>query len=186
MSLLLNSKTLGLHSQFFGKETELWTLFDRFTACSRFSVPEHEVTISPDNITFGPNYYTIFISQLLGSNFRIVYYCMLHYLFERDYNDSAQLLYQNLLHFIQEHNLELSNQSFSISDEEVKTYYFKFFYSLLQSRNKRKLIVDQLNILPQMDLLMMHLTQLIAGQHDLVIEINAREIQLNIKKQLGF
>ena len=73
-----------------------------------------------------------------------------------------------------------------ISDDEAKIYLTKFLYSLFRSKGKRKILVEELSCLPQMDLLMRNLMKRLTGEEDLIIEINGEEISAGLKNNLGF
>lgn len=81
MSFLINDSIFRLQSSLLSKTQGLLRLFDRFEASSCFSVPEKEPSVSLDNITFGPDQYNIFINELSGANMRIIYFCVLYYIF---------------------------------------------------------------------------------------------------------
>jgi hypothetical protein len=151
------------------KSDGLLGLFDRFETSSCFSIPSNEPVINKDNITFGPEQYTVEVSDIMGSNIRIIYYCLLYYTFEKNPNNEGSKVYQRLLEYIKDHNLAISHTKVTIAEEEVKGYYARFFISLFRSKCQRKLIIEELSALPQMDLLMMHFIQSITGQNDLVI-----------------
>ena len=106
-----------------------------------FEIPEKEITINTDNVTLSPDQFTVIVPELIGSNMRIIYYCLLHYIFERHPEHKGVEMYQKLLHFIYTHDLTVKQKNIFIRDEEAKIYYTKFFYSLFREKGQRKLIV---------------------------------------------
>ena len=117
---------------------------------------------------------------------RIIYFCLLYYIFERNPENRGLAMYEKLLNFIYSHNMEVETEKGSIADEESKIYFTKFFYSLFRYKCKRKIIVEEMSCLPQMDLLMRSLIEKMTGENDLIIEINGPEIMKGVLKYLGF
>ena len=117
---------------------------------------------------------------------RIIYFCLLYYIFERNPENRGLAMYEKLLNFIYSHNMEVEIEKGNIADEESKIYFTKFFYSLFRYKCKRKIIVEEMSCLPQMDLLMRSLIEKMTGENDLIIEINGPEIMKGVLKYLGF
>ena len=113
---------------------------------------------------------------------RIIYYSILYYIFERNPENKGLEMYEKLLDFVYQNDIGLKTRKLTISDEESKIYFTKFFYSLFRSKCKRKVIVDELSTLPQMDTLITHLMKKMTGEEDLILEINADELSRAIKK----
>ena len=82
--------------------------------------------------------------------------------------------------------MEIQTTRGIITDEESKIFFTKFLYSLFRSKCKRKIIIDELSFLPQMDLLMRHLMKKMTGEEDLIIEINGSQISSGVNKYLDF
>ena len=82
--------------------------------------------------------------------------------------------------------MQVETEKGIISDEESKVYFTKFFHSLFRSQSKRKIIVEEMSCLPQMDLLMLHLIRKMTGEDDLIIEDNGFAVMNGIYNILGF
>lgn len=68
-------------------------LFDRMQAKVPFAVPENSVVVNTDNITFGPNRYVIVSSESEDHFFKVIYYSLLYYIFEKDYDEESRSSY---------------------------------------------------------------------------------------------
>jgi hypothetical protein len=51
---------------------------------SVFTIHENSIVVDLDNITFGPQRYAITISDSSHLYHRIIYYCVLYFIFEKD------------------------------------------------------------------------------------------------------
>jgi hypothetical protein len=102
--------------EFLSRIESLRTLFDKFEAQPCFTIPEHEVTINPDNVTLSPEQYNIFLSQLEMSNMRIIYYCLLYYIFERNPENKGFEMYERLMDFIYSHRFHIRHGDFVIEE----------------------------------------------------------------------
>lgn len=94
-------------------------------------------------------------------------------------------IYHNIIRFIVEHNVSFCNSEVVLHDEEVKTYYIKFLFSMLRRKGK-KMIIEEFVALPQMSLLILHLLQKVTGERELILDLNCLKVQTALMKELGF
>ncbi len=84
MSFFSEVAFLEYHMIYLNKNYSLCDLFDMFPAHPCFITPQKSMTVNLDNITFGPNERSLILSKSPEAMGRIIYYCLLYYIFEID------------------------------------------------------------------------------------------------------
>jgi hypothetical protein len=122
------------------------------------------VVVDLENITFGPGRYSIRLQEKEDIFFKIVNYCILHFIFEKAYDAKNSQAYEKVLNFIFTQEIELPQPLLGLIQEEVKVYLVKFLHMLERAKSKRKVVVEELNNLPQISALLVALVKQ-AGKH---------------------
>lgn len=138
-----------------------------------------------DNITFGPDRYTITSAENDDHYFKIIYYCVLYYIFERPYNDESRRAYEKLINYVLTREFDATHFAGKISSEEAKVYVVKFLHILASAKNRHKLVLEEINGLPQINHIFVELFKQIIGHREIIFEQNARIIEKTILELLG-
>lgn len=126
------------------------------------------MVVDLENITFGPGRYSVRLEEDNHLFFKIVYYCILHFIFEKAYDARNLQAYQQLLNFIFTQEIHLQQPLVGLTQEEVKVYLVKFLHLLERAKSKRKVVVEELNNLPQIDALLVALVRQAAKHSQLL------------------
>lgn len=107
MSFFSDVTFLEYHMVYLNNEYSLCDLFDKISASPPFLFPERSISVNLENITFGPNERVVSIPSKEHLRSRLIYYSLLHYIFEMDTEFDGTNIYEKLLSFIFKHDLSL-------------------------------------------------------------------------------
>jgi hypothetical protein len=105
-------------------------------------VPEHSVVVNLDNITFGPNRYAIVADSNEELSFRIIYYSLLYFMFEREEDEKGRKVYEKLLHFVLNHEMAPTHPSLPLEEDQTRVYIVKFLQLLASAKSRRKVVLE--------------------------------------------
>ena len=152
---------------------------------SCFKLENSDICTNIENITFGPKEHRVRIAQNENNKVRVVYYCLLSYIFQQERNPTVMKVHERLVRYIATHNMSLYTIKTFISDEEAKSCLIKFLFSLSQRRGVQNYLLKQFQRVPEMDLLMINLIQAISGFKDVTVDFNCCQYQRKLQEELG-
>lgn len=86
--------------------------------------------MNPENVTFGPGHYSIRLLSKEDFFFKIASYCILHFIFEKAYDARNTHVYNKVLQFIFNNEIELPSALKGLTQEEAKVCLVKFLHIL--------------------------------------------------------
>ena len=126
------------------------------------------------------------IAEGENSKERVVYYCLLSYMFEQKKTPAVLRMHERLVNYIATHTMSLYTKEAYITDEQAKSCLIKFLYSLSQKRGITNSLRKEFEIVPEMDLLMIKLIRSITGCKPITPDTNFSDYEKRLREELGF
>lgn len=160
---------------------------NQFQCSSVFEIPENSLVIDLENITFGPQKYTVQVKEIEMLYPRIIYYSILYYIYEIKLNEKEAQIETLLTQAIlgSEEDGSFDDLGLGLSQQDSKVYFAKLTQILSRRRHENRMIVEEFNRIPQIDKIMLMFIKLICGDW-LDFETNTFEISQKIYEKIGF
>lgn len=81
-----------------------------------FNIPEHSIVVNIDNITFGPDKYSIIVKELDDIYYKAIYYAILYFTFEKNTDNKGFKIYQKLLEYALKNMAAIDLPELSLSE----------------------------------------------------------------------